>query len=110
MALKHTPIHPLLTRRVPFVKGGGWEFFCEVCGYRAHYWIDPRTGSQKLLVLNAGDESARHTGTPAPARALAALMPPVEEQTAQDMPEFIVLPPDLEEQVTQILRRMKWQE
>lgn len=54
------PTHPTRRYLVDTDSGGGWEFYCPHCSYRARYTLATR----KLVVLNNGDARFHHTTLP----------------------------------------------
>ncbi len=61
MSFNKLPVHRTLTRSLSQSKAGGWEFFCPLCGYQAHYVANGRKDTYRLEIVQLGDPEARHT-------------------------------------------------
>lgn len=64
MSNNHLSIHQTITLAVSESDGGGWEFYCPSCGYRARYTYGSGVDINRLNILNIGDPQVRHVSEP----------------------------------------------
>jgi len=100
----HIPIHETITYRLGSIEGGGWEFVCPECGYRARY----TQATQSMVILNPGDEKARHTShqiqvLPRAKRKILVVSPDVQEMNSE-----ATLPLELVKRIEAILAKHQW--
>ena len=90
--------------------GHGWEYICPHCGYRARYLLPDRGAESRLMIMQAGDRTARHIDRPSSggerlARPVHTLETPAVEDENLAYEDQAILPLHLEEQLLDILRR-----
>jgi hypothetical protein len=107
MSNDHLSVHQTITLAVSESDGGGWEFYCPSCGYRARYTYGSGGDVNRLNILNIGDPQVRHVSEPAQAE-------PRQEQDTPSVPENaklsgpedeVWLPPYLVQQLEEILSK-----
>ena len=107
MSNNHLSIHQTITLAVSESDGGGWEFYCPSCGYRARYTYGSGGDVSRLNILNIGDPQVRHVSEPVqvePRQEQDA--PTVSENAKLSGPEDEVwLPPYLVQQLEEILSK-----
>jgi hypothetical protein len=54
-------IHYTVAKRILDEEGRGWEFYCQICGYRARYIIGPTQNLRKMEILDIGNPLVRHS-------------------------------------------------
>lgn len=98
-------IHQTITLTLDESEGGGWEFYCPSCGYRARYTHGSSGDENRLDVLSIGDPQARHVSDPTQVgpRQDAAAPGTSEDEDISGAEDDVQLPPDLEQQLEEIL-------
>ncbi len=54
-------VHYTVAKRILDDEGRGWEFYCQICGYRARYIIGAAQNFRKMEILEIGNPLVRHS-------------------------------------------------
>ncbi len=54
-------VHYTVASRISEDEGGGWEFYCQSCGYHARYIVGKNNAFRKLEILEIGNPFVRHS-------------------------------------------------
>ncbi|HLA99235.1 MAG TPA: hypothetical protein VJL34_12330 [Anaerolineales bacterium] len=104
--------HQTITSRILNKQMDGWEFSCQYCGYKSRFFIDG--GEHKFVILNHGDVNARHTSSPVQEELFLGTATGMEanqefaHRNFFDSDHEVKLPPDLERQLNEILKRLNF--
>jgi len=101
-------VHQTKTNRIFTAEIEGWEFSCHLCGYKAQYITN--AGEHILEVLSAGDPHVRHMSSPVYDMARDDGMawsaePYTVDEDLPDSDDEVWLPPQIEQQLIEILSR-----